>query len=110
MREQDEPVDLNQTTPVNIETSALIEDDFQNSFEGDESDIGFNITLQKCDSAKHSRDAATPKMYSPTKRIKLRNDDDENLNYTSIGAETDLDQLCKAEVDQLMLCKEEVAP
>ena len=103
-----EPIDeLNQTTPVNIETSALIEDDFQDSFEGEESDRGFNITLQKCDTAKNSSDAATPKMHSPEKRQKRVMDTPEKLNYTSIGNESE-QSFFMGEVDQLMLAREEI--
>lgn len=105
-----EPQDLNMTTPVNIETSALIED-YSIEDSSEEEERGFNITLRKCDIARHEGEAVSPKAFSPNKKSRRREfESPDKLNYTSIGAETDGTNFDKSDVDCLMLASETISP
>jgi hypothetical protein len=80
--------------------------DFNQSFsdDGAGSEREFSIALQKCDSARHSKDAVTPKVYSPVKnrpQTALETPEKLNLNMCQ-PEESDFESFSPTKAQQQM--------
>ena len=59
--------------------------EFNNSFSDAGSEREFSIALKKCDTARHSGDAASPKVYSPVKQRPMTAlETPEKLNFGGV--------------------------